>query len=48
MSRVALALALPVAILMIVVTVTILQTWVAGTGLCTTWISTVLPVSYCR
>jgi hypothetical protein len=48
MVRVILALALPVAVIMIVVTITVLQTWVAGTGLCATWISVILPVSYCR
>ncbi len=48
MLRVVLALALPVAVIMLIVTVTILQTWVAGTGLCATWISVILPVAYCR
>jgi hypothetical protein len=48
MLRFVLALALPIAVIMIVVTVTVLHTWVAGTGLCATWISAILPVAYCQ
>jgi hypothetical protein len=48
MIRIVIMLALPVSILLIVLTVTILLSWVSGTGLCGTWIASVLPATYCR
>jgi len=45
MIRIVIMLALPVGILLTVLTVTILLSWVAGTGLCGTWMAPVLP--YC-
>jgi hypothetical protein len=48
MIRIVLMLALPVGILLIFLTVTILLSWVSGTGLCATWMASVLPATYCR
>jgi hypothetical protein len=47
MIRIIIMLAVPLTILLIFLTVTILLSWVAGTGLCGTWMSWVLPASYC-
>jgi hypothetical protein len=48
MVRIVMLLALPVGILLIFLTVTILLSWVSGTGLCGTWMASVLPATYCR
>jgi hypothetical protein len=48
MVRIVMLLALPVSILSIFLTVTILLSWVSGTGLCGTWMTSVLPATYCR
>lgn len=47
MTRVVIMLSIPVTILLAFLTVTILTSWVSGTGLCGTWMVSVLPVSYC-
>jgi hypothetical protein len=48
MSRFVMALALPVGVLSVVLTITILMSWVSGTGLCGTWMASVLPANFCR
>jgi hypothetical protein len=47
MVRVIIMLAVPLTMLLIFLTVTILMAWVSETGLCGTWMVSVLPVSYC-
>ncbi len=47
MTRIVIFLAWPMAVLLAVLTFTLLTGWQQGTGVCGTWLISVLPQGFC-